>query len=188
MMEIKLVDSFVLNKLGEGHGESRLYLGGKTSNNDIKDIFNLQKPSSQLLRLSKKNICKVLNFFESFYLNPKSFYLNNGKLISFKQPLKKIYIQNLQLLDSSANEIIERAELLDADKAGRRYLRVSEKSLLRKLFLPHSTKVILKKYHDGISHFIDCEFKPELKPVKKTIKVKNINHIVEFDYLNNYDF
>ena len=42
-IEVKLVDSFVLNKIGEGHGESRLYLGGISSKQLIKTIFSFFK-------------------------------------------------------------------------------------------------------------------------------------------------
>ena len=98
VIEINLVDSFVLNKIGEGHGESRLYLGGKNSKELIDSIFNTKDPSDQVLTFSKKNIISTVKFFEPFFLSPKSFYLDNGNLIYFKQPLGKIFDRNLRSL------------------------------------------------------------------------------------------
>ena len=184
LIEVKLVDSFVLNKIGEGHGESRLYLGGMSSKQHIQKIFNKDKPLEQTLRFSKKNILNTLGFFEPFFLNPKSFYLDNGKLISFSQPLSKIYNKNLRTLNGLKEEIIEVAELLPADKSGRTYLRVKKESLLRRFFLPHSVKIIFKKN----DIFIDCSVKPEIIPIKKAIKVNGKKHNVEFDYMSRYDF
>jgi len=184
LIEVKLVDSFVLNKIGEGHGESRLYLGGISSKQIIKTIFNQGKPLEQTLRFSKKNILNTLGFFEPFFLNPKSFYLDNGKLISFTQPLSNIYNDNLKTLDRLKEEITEVAELLPSDKSGRTYLRVKKESLLRRFFLPHSVKIIFKKREV----FIDCSIKPEIIPIKKAIKVNGQKHNVEFDYMSGYDF
>ena len=184
LIEVKLVDSFVLNKIGEGHGESRLYLGGMSSKQHIQKIFNKDKPLEQALRFSKKNILNTLGFFEPFFLNPKSFYLDNGKLISFTQPLSNIYNDNLKTLDRLKEEITEVAELLPSDKSGRTYLRVKKESLLRRFFLPHSVKIIFKKREV----FIDCSIKPEIIPIKKAIKVNGQKHNVEFDYMSGYDF
>jgi len=184
LIEVKLVDSFVLNKIGEGHGESRLYLGGISSKQIIKTIFNQGKPLEQTLRFSKKNILNTLGFFEPFFLNPKSFYLDNGKLISFTQPLSNIYNNNLKTLNRLKEEITEVAELLPSDKSGRTYLRVKKESLLRRFFLPHSVKIIFKKREV----FIDCSIKPEIIPIKKAIKVNGQKHNVEFDYMSGYDF
>ena len=44
--EIALVDSFVLTKLGEGHGESTLYLGGKGAHENISSFFDTQNSNS----------------------------------------------------------------------------------------------------------------------------------------------
>lgn len=184
VIEINLVDSFVLNKIGEGHGESRLYLGGKNSKEVIDSIFNIKDPSNQVLAFSKKNIISAVKFFEPFFLNPKSFYLDNGKLISFKQPLSKIFNQNLRSLDSKQEKITEQAELLSADSSGRSYLRVKKTSLLRHYFLPHSVKLIMKENHGHVQ----CSVKPEIIPIKKPIKVNGKKHEVEFDYLSGYDF
>ena len=63
LIEVKLVDSFVLNKIGEGHGESRLYLGGMSSKQHIQKIFNKDKPLEQTLRFSKKKYIKYVRFF-----------------------------------------------------------------------------------------------------------------------------
>lgn len=183
-IEVKLVDSFVLNKIGEGHGESRLYLGGMRSKQHIQTIFNQDNPLEQTLRFSKKNILNTLGFFEPFFHNPKSFYLDNGKLISFTQPLSKIYNVNLKTLNEFKEEITEVAELLPSDKSGRTYLRVKKESLLRRFFLPHSVKVIFRKSEA----FIDCSIKPEIIPIKKAIKVNGEKHEVEFDYISEYDF
>lgn len=184
VIEINLVDSFVLNKIGEGHGESRLYLGGKNSKELIGSIFNIKDPSNQVLAFSKKNIISTVKFFEPFFLSPKGFYLDNGKLISFKQPLSKIFDRNLRSLESKEEKITEQAELLTADGSGRCYLRVNKNSLLRHCFLPHSVKLIMKENQGHVQ----CSIKPEIIPIKKPIKVNGEKHEVEFDYLSGYDF
>ena len=38
-IEVKLVDSFVKNKIGDGNGESTIYLGGKLKHQLILDVF-----------------------------------------------------------------------------------------------------------------------------------------------------
>jgi len=159
-------------------------LGGKNSKELIGSIFNIKDPSNQVLTFSKKNIISTVKFFEPFFLSPKSFYLDNGKLISFKQPLSKIFDRNLRSLESKEEKIIEQAELLSADGSGRSYLRVNKNSLLRHFFLPHSVKLIMKENQGHVQ----CSIKPEIIPIKKPIKVNGEKHEVEFDYLSGYDF
>ena len=72
-LEVKLVDSFVLNKLGEGHGESRLYLGGHGLIEKINKIFCTLDNRSVELKLSKDNLLAVVNFYKPFFKNQKGF-------------------------------------------------------------------------------------------------------------------
>ena len=95
--EISLVDSFVLNKLGEGHGESTLYLGGKKKHEQIYELFG-NSPSAKIkLFFSKENFISILNFYEPYFKKPHGFYLNNGKLVTFKDGLYDIPIQKTVL-------------------------------------------------------------------------------------------
>ena len=64
---VMIVDRTFLNKIGEGHGESRLYLGGKNSKELIDSIFNTKDPTNQVLIFSKKNIMRAVKFFELFF-------------------------------------------------------------------------------------------------------------------------
>jgi len=186
-LEVKLVDSFVLNKLGEGHGESRLYLGGYSSLDTINKIFIPSENSIIQLKLLKSNILHTLGFFEPFYKNPKKFYLSNGKLLSFRQNLPELYETILASLENYQEDILESAELLSADKKGRSYLRVNKNSMLRKFFLPHSVKVIFSRQLSFFSNYVHCEIKPELIPIKKEIKVNNQKLTIEFDYFSDYE-
>ncbi|MDB9813353.1 hypothetical protein OAC45_02690 [Gammaproteobacteria bacterium] len=89
--QISLVDSFVLTKLGEGHGESTLYLGGKNKVDEINDFFeneSFNTPFQAFLLTS--NLLKILGFYRHFYMNPHDFYCADGHLISFKHDLPKI--------------------------------------------------------------------------------------------------
>ena len=186
-LEVKLVDSFVLNKLGEGHGESRLYLGGYSSLDTINKIFTSSENSIIQLKLFKTNILHTLGFFEPFYKNPRKFYLSNGKLLSFKQNLPELYETILASLANYKEEILESAELLSADKKGRSYLRVNKNSILRKFFLPNSVKVIFSKQSSWFKDYVHCEVKPELIPIKKEIKVNSQKLSLEFDYFLDYE-
>ena len=187
-LEVKLVDSFVLNKLGEGHGESRLYLGGYSNLKIINNIFQTKADSKITLKFFKSNILDTLSFFEPFYRNPKKFYLSNGKLHGFSKDLPKLYGIIQEILKNSSEEIFESGELLSADKKGRSYLRVEKNSLLRKFFLPHSVKVIFSRNASIIDAQVLCDIKPELIPIKKDIKVNNQKLSLEFDYFSNYEY
>lgn len=186
-LEVKLVDSFVLNKLGEGHGESRLYLGGHGLIEKINKIFCTLDNRSVELKLSKDNLLAVVNFYKPFFKNQKKFYLSNGKLLGFKHCLKDIWNENWQLIKNSDQYIYEPATIILPDKKGRTYLRVKPDSLLRKLFLPHSVRVI---FSNDQNHFnqVDCEIKSEIKPVKKQIKVNGTKLSIEFDYFNDFEY
>ena len=187
-IEVKLVDSFVLNKLGEGHGESRLYLGGYSNLKIINNIFQAKQKSITTLKFSKSNISHALSFFEPFYKNPKKFYLSNGKLHGFKKDLPKLFEIIQEILKNSPEEIFESSELLSADKKGRSYLRVNKDSLLRKFFLPHSVKALFSRNSFLADEQVYCEIKPELIPIKKDIKVNNQKLSLEFDYFSNYEY
>ena len=84
MYETSLVDSFVLPKFGEGHGESTLYLGGKGKQKQISELFQNTESANIHIFFSKENLLSIMNFYEPYFKNPHGFYLDNGKLIKFK--------------------------------------------------------------------------------------------------------
>ena len=185
--EIALVDSFVLTKLGEGHGESTLYLGGKKDHEDILSFFkNIPFNFPFTAYLAKSNLLKILNFYEPFFENPHSFYLSNGHLISFKQDLSLHYQKFINKIEKYDRLIANEFELLKPDSQGRIYLRVSSNSLLRSLFLPYSVKVcfqLIQLHEDSkLDILIACH--PFIVSKNHNIKIGGNNLTVEINYLN----
>ena len=132
--KINLPDSFVINKLGEGHGESTLYLGGKRDHTHVYNLFKETLTKKHKLLFSSKNILQIINFYEPFYTNQHKFYLNNGELLGFKSNLKEV-LKKEKIIQNKNNLIIdEEVEILKPDSQGRIYLRVDSLSILREYF------------------------------------------------------
>ena len=185
--EIALVDSFVLTKLGEGHGEATLYLGGKKDHEDILSFFeDISFNSIFTAYFAKSNLLKIFNFYEPFFQNPHSFYLSNGQLISFKQDLLQHYKKCISQINESDELIPNEFELLKPDSQGRIYLRVFSDSLLRRLFLPYSVKVSLQliQLHKSNNPAILIACYPFITSKNHNIKVGGESLKVEINYLN----
>ena len=185
--EIALVDSFVLTKLGEGHGESTLYLGGKGAHEDIASFFDAPfKDKIFQVYFSKANLLKILNFYQPFYKNPHSFYMSDGRLIEFQDDLSQHYDKSIKKINASEEYIPNEVELLNPDSQDRQYLRVFAGSILREMFLPYSVKICFKKIHLHNHHHLDIliECSPYIAAKKHNIKVGGKSLKVEFNYLN----
>lgn len=186
--EIALVDSFVLTKLGEGHGESTLYLGGKGAHKDISNFFDfLSKDKNFQVYFLKENLLKVLNFYQPFFKNPHSFFMSDGRLIEFQNDLPQHYDKCIKKINASSEFISNEVELLNPDSQGRQYLRVFADSILREMFLPYSVKICFKKIHlhnnSDLDILIECS--PYIAAKKHNIKVGGKSVKVEFNYLNS---
>jgi len=184
--QISLVDSFVLTKLGEGHGESTLYLGGKNKVDEITDFFGNEAINSPLQVCSSRlNLLKILNFYKSFYTNPHDFYLTDGNLISFKQDLSMLIQACMNELKQGSDLIYFDVELLPLDSQGRAYLRVAPDCLLRRFFLPYAVQISFKKIYlqqqDKQVILIHCH--PYYEAKLRAIKVGGKSLSVEFNYL-----
>ena len=184
--EINLVDSFLLNKLGEGHGESTLYLGGKKKHEQIYELFGNSASAKIKLFFSKENFISILNFYQPYFKKPHGFYLNNGKLITFKDGLYDIFKTEMEIIKLNDESFYEYVDLLKPDSQGRIYLRFDNGSILRRVFLPHSVNCVLFSYKNK-SEAIFCEIKPVLKPVKKKIKINQEMILVDIDYFKSYN-
>ena len=183
--KINLPDSFVVNKLGEGHGESTLYLGGKKDHSHIYDLF--KKLENELL-FSSKNILQILNFYEPFYVNQHKFYLNNGELLGFKSDLKDLLKKEKAIQEKNNSIINESVEILEPDSQGRIYLRVDSSSILRRVFLPYSVYCVLFKYISPSQEELPfCKFYPRLMSSKKNIRYKRMKMTIDIDYFTNYE-
>lgn len=186
--KINLPDSFVVNKLGEGHGESTLYLGGKKDHSHIYDLFKKSSKKKHELLFSSKNILQILNFYEPYYVNQHKFYLNNGELLGFKSDLKDLLKKEKAIQEKNNSIISEDVEILEPDSQGRIYLRVDSSSILRRVFLPYSVYCVLFKY---ISHSKEelpfCKFYPILMSSKKNIRYKRMKMTIDIDYFTNYE-
>ena len=184
--ETSLVDSFVLPKLGEGHGESTLYLGGKAKQKEISELFQNSESSNVHIFFSKKNFLSIMNFYEPYFKKPHGFYLDNGKLINFKDDLESIYKNGINEITANKELFYEEVELLKADSQGRIYLRFNKNSIMRRVFLPHSVKCIFSIYTKE-ANSIFCQVKAELSSVKKKIKINKEMITVDIDYFNSYE-
>jgi hypothetical protein len=186
--KINLPDSFVINKLGEGHGESTLYLGGKRDHTHVYNLFKKSITKKHKLLFSSKNILQIINFYEPFYINQHKFYLNNGELLGFKYDLKGL-LKKEKIIQEKNNSIIdEEVEILEPDSQGRIYLRVDSSSILRRIFLPYSVYCVLFKYispSQGELPF--CKFYPILTSSKKNIRYKKKKMTIDIDYFTNYE-
>ena len=185
--EIALVDSFVLTKLGEGHGESTLYLGGKGAHENIASFFDTPfKDKMFQVYFSKANLLKILNFYQPFYKNPHSFYMSDGRLIEFQDDLSQHYDKSIKKINASEEYIPNEVELLNPDSQDRQYLRVFAGSILREMFLPYSVKICFKKIHLHKNPHLDIliECSPYIAAKKHNIKVGGKSLKVEFNYLN----
>jgi hypothetical protein len=186
--EIALVDSFVLTKLGEGHGESTLYLGGKGAQEGISSFFDTSSKEKRFqVYFLKENILKVLNFYQAFYKNPHSFYMNDGRLIEFQDDLSQHYEKCIKKINASDEYISNEVELLNPDSQDRQYLRVFSGSILREMFLPYSVKICFIKIHlhnnSDLDILIECS--PYIAAKKHIIKAGGKSVKVEFNYFNS---
>lgn len=186
--KINLPDSFVINKLGEGHGESTLYLGGKRDHTHIYNLFKETLTKKHKLLFSSKNILQIINFYEPFYTNQHKFYLNNGELLGFKSNLKEV-LKKEKIIQNKNNLIIgEEVEILKPDSQGRIYLRVDSLSILRRIFLPYSVYCVLFKYISPSQEELPfCKFYPILTSSKKNIRYKKKKMTIDIDYFTNYE-
>ena len=183
--KINLPDSFVINKLGEGHGESTLYLGGKKDHSHIYDLF--KKLENELL-FSSKNILQILNFYEPFYVDQHKFYLNNGELLGFNSDLRDLLKKEKAIQEKNNSIINESVEILEPDSQGRIYLRVDSSSILRRVFLPYSVYCVLFKYISPSQEELPfCKFYPILMSSKKNIRYKRMRMTIDIDYFTNYE-
>lgn len=186
--KINLPDSFVVNKLGEGHGESTLYLGGKRDHSHIYDLFKKSTTEKHELLFSSKNILQILNFYEPFYINQHKFYLNNGELLGFKSDLKDLLKKEKIIQEKNSSIINEDVEILKPDSQGRIYLRVDSSSILRRIFLPYSVYCVLFKYiRPNKEEMPFCKFYPILQSSKKNIRHNKIKMTIDIDYFTNYE-
>ena len=186
--KINLPDSFVVNKLGEGHGESTLYLGGKKDHADIYNLFKKSSAEKNELLFSSKNILQILNFYEPFYINQHKFYLNDGELLGFKYNLEDVFRREKVIQEENNPTINEKVEILEPDSQGRIYLRVDSSSVLRRIFLPYSVYCVLFKYIDPSKEEMPfCKFYPILQPSKKNIRYKKMKMTLDIDYFTSYE-
>ena len=69
MNYITLADSFVLNKIGNGHGEGKLYVG-----NESADLFDFFDDFSRRCFISRNDMINYMNEMHSEFLNPTQNY------------------------------------------------------------------------------------------------------------------
>ena len=144
--KITIADSFVVpaNKIGSGHGESKLYLGN--DNETTRTFFGGDKFALHCFLL-KKDLLQYLNETKVEYLNPEQPYLESAKL-------PKLWIERKQKIDSLP-EKIDFTLVAQAQITGPRvYAKSSDEAyqIIRELSLPNITFISAVKLLNKRNH------------------------------------
>lgn len=91
---ITLADSFVKNKIGDGHGEAKLYVG-----NESERLFSFFEDFNCQCFFAKKDFITFLSDAKSEYLEPQQEYVK-------KNDMSIIYSELLSKVNSFTNDIL----------------------------------------------------------------------------------
>jgi len=140
--KITIADSFVVrqNKIGEGNGEAKLYIGQE--NQETRDFFGIYGFGIKCFLL-KKDLLKYLEETKQEYLNPEQPYLNREILPNlWNERLKKVS----ELPERIEFEVTEQTQI----DGPRIYIKSNDKAykLIRELSLPNITYISAVKLLD----------------------------------------
>lgn len=143
--KITIADSFVVrqNKIGQGHGESRLYVGYE--NKETRDFFG-EKDFVIPCFFLKQDLQKYLEETKVEYLKPEQLYVNKD-ILPLLWTERKVKIDALP--EKIEFEISEKADI-----ASRVYVNSDNPAytLIRELSLPNITFVSIIKLIDEQNH------------------------------------
>lgn len=146
---ITLADSFLLNKIGQGHGEAKLYVG-----NESDELFSFWGNFDGKCFLLKSDCIKFMQDAEDEYKNPQQQYIKKDKM-------PQIYNDNIQLINSYNNEMlyfqIYRSEITPP----RVYINSNSDiyTLIRQLGLPNISYLSINKLKNLVTNEIVYYFK-----------------------------
>ena len=140
--KVTIADSFVVrqNKIGQGNGEAKLYVG--QDNENVRDFFGNRGFSIQCFLL-KKDLLKYLEETKIEYLKPEQAYVN-------KIDLPKLWEQRKQKIENLP-EIIEFEIVEQTQISGPRiYVKSTDNAykIIRELSLPNITYITIVKLVD----------------------------------------
>lgn len=172
---ITLADSFLLNKIGKGHGEAKLYIGN--SSEELYEFWeNFSNENIEYFIL--KNDCySYLQKAENEYKNPSQNYIN-------KENFSSIYSKNLEYLNKISDEKLTCEITLSEVKPPRIYLKSNAIfNIIRSIALPNFSYISVIKMKEVKTKKIHFYFKlffadnsTELNNVYETTEnLKNTN-------------
>lgn len=148
--KVTIADSFVVrqNKIGGGHGESKLYIG--QDNEETRNFFGKNGFRIKCF-LMKKDLLNYLDETQVEYLKPEQQYINRDKLPSLWDKRKN----EISLLPEKIEfEITEQTQI----SGPRIYVKSSDNAykIIRKLSLPNITFISIVKLlneHNNIEYY-----------------------------------
>ncbi len=134
--KITVPDCWVLkNKIGEGHGEAKFYIGNKSD-----ELFNFFDDFSRENFVLKNDLLEYLDEVKGEYKNPEQPYKNKEKLLTFWDK----YIQELNSFDNIITFSIQYQNQIAGPRV---YINSSDKiyKFIRTISLPNITYLSVLK-------------------------------------------
>lgn len=135
---ITLADSFLLNKIGSGHGEAKLYVG-----NESDELFSFWEDFNGKCFILKSDCIKFMQDAEDEYKNPQQQYLKKDKM-------PQIFEDNMNLINSYDNEMLKFQVYRSDITPPRVYINSNSEiyTLMRNLGLPNISYLSINKLKD----------------------------------------
>lgn len=162
-VQVKIVDSFSLIKMGSGHGESRLYVGSISKNwDDFFEGYNIQ------CFFTKSDLSQYLDTAKFEYEEQQQPYLQDIRTL---WKTNKDYVSSLddQIFFTTANQT-------GTQDRQRYYISFNQKicTAFRKLALPRITTLLIQKIEYGGKKY--AWFRPYLSELGNIYESEIITH------------
>jgi len=166
---ITLADSFLLNKIGSGHGEAKLYVG-----NESQELFSFWEDFNSKCFILKSDCIKFMQDAEDEYLNPQQQYLKKDKM-------PEIYTQNLELINAYDKEMLKFQTYRSDITPPRVYINSNSEiyTLIRALGLPNISYLSINKLKDESNGEVVYYFKQFIDYHIDAQKSLSLDEVVE---------
>lgn len=178
---ITLADSFLLNKIGSGHGEAKLYVG-----NVSDSLFSFWEDFNAKCFILKSDCIKFMQDAEEEYKNPQQEYIK-------KSEMPKIYDENIEKINSLEGEMLKFQIFRSDITPPRVYINSNSNiyNLIRCLGLPNisylsinklknlETNEILFYFKQFIDYHIEVDKNISLDEINEQEKIENSENISE---------